>query len=228
MAMTEHAKGGLAVVLDVDGTLVDTNYQHALAWHLAFRAHGRNIPAWRAHRHIGMGGDRLVAALAGDDFEEEHGDDVRESEQRAYERFIGEVVPLHGADELLDALNGLGHRVVLASSAREEEVEHYLDLLDARDRVEDWTTSADVDSTKPSPELVEVALEKAGGRPGVMIGDSVWDVAAAKRAGVQCVSVLTGGFGEAELREAGAAAIFASLPELVAELEPALRGAVVA
>jgi HAD superfamily hydrolase (TIGR01549 family) len=206
------------VILDIDGTLVDTNYQHALAWHLAFREHGRNVPAWKAHRHIGMGGDKLVAALAGDDFEESHGDAVRDSEQEAYAGFIDQVVVLEGAEELLDALVAAGHTVVLASSAKEDEVDHYLDLLDARERIAGWTTSADVDATKPSPELVEVALEKAGGGDAVMIGDSVWDVRAAERAGLPCHCVLTGGFGEAELRDAGAASISESPAELASNL----------
>jgi phosphoglycolate phosphatase-like HAD superfamily hydrolase len=109
--------------------------------------------------------------------------------------------------------------VILASSAKEDEVDHYLDLLDARDLVDDWTTSADVESTKPEPDLVLAALEKAGGDdPAVMVGDSVWDVKAAKAAGVPTMAVLTGGFSEAELKDAGASQVVESIAEL--DFEP--------
>jgi HAD superfamily hydrolase (TIGR01549 family) len=204
-----------AVILDIDGTLVDTNYHHAIAWHRAFRVNGLNVPAWQAHRHIGMGGDRLVEEIAGPDFEEEKGDAVREEEGEQYERLIDDVTPFDGAYDFLRALREEGHRVVLASSAKSEEVDHYLDLLEARDLVDGWTTSADVDTTKPAPDLVEVALKKAGGSPAVMVGDTVWDVISARRAGVACICVLTGGFSEAELLDAGAAKVVESVSDLV-------------
>ena len=110
-----------------------------------------------------MGGDQLVAALAGDDWDEEHGDDVRTAEKALYMALIDEVEPLEGARELIEDLKGRGHSVVLASSAKADEVDHYLDLLDARELADDWTTSADVEETKPEPDLVQAALEKAGG-----------------------------------------------------------------
>ena len=204
-----------AAILDIDGTLVDTNYQHALAWYRAFRGLGETLPLHEIHRHIGMGGDQLVAALAGDDFEREHGDAVREAEGERYAELIGEVEPLPGARELLVHLREHGRTVVLSSSAKAGEVEHYLDLLDARELANAWTTSADVESTKPAPDLVEVAMEKAGGGPAVMVGDSVWDCRAAGRAGIECVGLLTGGFSEQQLREAGARCVFTDLPELL-------------
>ena len=130
-----------------------------------------------------MGGDQLVAALAGDEFEEEHGDAVRDAEAQRYMDLIGEVEVLPGARDLVERLKSDGHTVVLASSAKAEEVEHYLDLLDARELADSWTTSADVEATKPAPDLVEVALEKAGDHDGaVMIGDSTFDCEAAGRA----------------------------------------------
>jgi HAD superfamily hydrolase (TIGR01509 family) len=208
-----------AAILDVDGTLVDTNYQHAIAWYRAFHRHGIVLPVWRIHRHIGMGGDQLVASLCGDEVEDEKGDDLRDSEKELYADLIGEVEPLEGARELIGELKEHGHAVVLASSAKEEEVDHYLDLLDARDTVDGWTTSADVESTKPEPDLVQAAVEKAGGGDAVMVGDSTWDCEAAKRAGLQTVGVLTGGFSDQELCDAGAACVFERLDDQLAGLD---------
>ena|SRR5436305_1606463 len=208
-----------AAILDIDGTLVDTNYHHAIAWYRAFRQHGIVLPIWRIHRHIGMGGDQLVEALTDEKTEEEKGDDIRDAEKPLYMSMIEEVEPLDGARELIVELKDRGHTVVLASSAKEDEVDHYLDLLDARDLADGWTTSADVEETKPEPDLVKAAVEKAGGGEAVMLGDTPWDVVAAKRAGVETVAVLTGGFSEQEVREAGAAAVFESIAELRERLD---------
>src|SRR6185436_6433630 len=203
-----------AAILDIDGTLVDTNYHHALAWFRAFKQHGIVLPIWRIPRHMGMGGDQLIASLCGDDTEREQGDDIRAAEKVLYFELIADVVPLLGSRELIEDLKRRGHAVVLASSAKAEEVDHYLDLLDARELADDWTTSADVESTKPRPDLVNAAMEKAGTDDAVMIGDTTWDVEAAKRAGVPAVTVRTGGFSEAELRDAGAVNVFDSIEEL--------------
>jgi HAD superfamily hydrolase (TIGR01549 family) len=210
---------GTAAILDVDGTLVDTNYHHTLAWQRAFREHDVSLPAWRIHRHIGMGGDQLVGALAGDDVEKAKGDAIRDSETRLYGQLIGEVEPFEGARKLIEALKERGHDVVLASSAKADEIEHYIDLLDARDLADAWTTSADVEATKPQPDLVIAAMEKAQDLSAVMVGDTTWDIAAAEAAEVKTVAVLTGGFSEAELREAGAVAVFESLVELSENLD---------
>src|SRR3954471_14224802 len=203
-----------AAILDIDGTLVDTNYHHAVAWYRAFRQHGIVLPVWRIHRHIGMGGDQLVEALTDRETEEEKGDDIRDAEKPLYMAMIEEVEPLEGARELIEDLKERGRVVVLASSAKEDEVDHYLDLLDARELADGWTTSADVESTKPQPDLVEAALEKAGVGEGAMLGDTPWDVKAATATGVETVALLTGGFSEQELREAGAVAVFESVAEL--------------
>jgi len=203
-----------AAILDIDGTLVDSNYQHAIAWYRALRRHDVIVPIWRIHRHIGMGGDQLVAAVCGDDVEERLGDDVREAETACYEELIGEVAPLAGARDLIEDLKRDGRRVVLASSAKPEEVDHYLELLGARDLADGWTTSGDVEATKPHPDLVEAALESIGGGPAVMVGDSTWDCEAARRAGVPSIAVLTGGFSEQELSDAGAVAVFSSIVDL--------------
>jgi HAD superfamily hydrolase (TIGR01549 family) len=164
-----------AAILDIDGTLVDTNFQHAIAWYRAFHQNEIVLPIWRIHRHIGMGGDQLVKALCGEQVEEEKGDEIRAAEKVLYAELIGEVEPLAGSRELIEDLKKSGHAVVLASSAKEEEVDHYLDLLDARELADDWTTSADVEATKPEPDLVQAAVEKAGGGEAVMVGDSTWD-----------------------------------------------------
>jgi HAD superfamily hydrolase (TIGR01509 family) len=203
-----------AAILDIDGTLVDSNYQHAIAWYRALRQHGHALPIWRIHRHIGMGGDQLVAAVCGDEVEERQGDDIRTAEKALYFALIEEVEPLHGARALIEDLKGRDRRVVLASSAKPDEIDHYLDLLDARELADAWTSSGDVERTKPNPDLVEAALERIGGGPAVMVGDSTWDCQAATRAGIETVAVLTGGFSDEELRDAGAVAVFESIDEL--------------
>jgi HAD superfamily hydrolase (TIGR01509 family) len=212
-------------ILDVDGTLVDTNYHHAIAWYRAFRQHGLVLPLWRIHRHIGMGGDQLVAALAGDGTEERAGDDIRAAETALYLALIDEVQPFRDSRELLVDLRGRGASVVLASSAKAAEVDHYLDLLDARDLAEAWTTSADVERTKPAPDLVQSALEKLGAGPedAFLVGDTPWDVKAAEQAGVPTYAVLTGGFSEQELRDAGAADVHESVSHLRGDLDEVMR-----
>jgi HAD superfamily hydrolase (TIGR01549 family) len=208
-----------AAILDVDGTLVDTNYHHAIAWYRAFRQNEVLLPIWRIHRHIGMGGDQLVEALGGEQLEKEKGDEIREAESVLYGELMSEVEPLEEARGLIEDLKEGGHSVVLASSAKQREVDHYLDLLDARELADDWTTSDDVEATKPEPDLVVAAVEKAGGGEAVMVGDSTWDCEAAKRAGLKTVAVLTGGFSETELRDAGALVVFSSIKDLRESLD---------
>ena len=203
-----------AALLDVDGTLVDTNYHHAIAWYRALRQHDAVVPIWRLHRHIGMGGDQLVAAVAGDEVEAERGDDIRDAEKALYMAMIEEVEPFEEARELIADLGERADQVLLASSAKADEIEHYVDLLGARELADGWTTSADVEATKPAPDLVESAIEKAGADEAILIGDTPWDVKAAAKAGVETACVLTGGFSEQELREAGAIAVFESIGEL--------------
>jgi HAD superfamily hydrolase (TIGR01509 family) len=203
-------------VLDIDGTLVDTNYHHAIAWFRAFSHHDIILPIWRIHRHIGMGGDQVVTALCGEDVEARLGDDIRDAEGDEYAKLIGEVRTMEGSRELIEALKERGHVVVLASSAKADEVDAYLDLLDARDLADGWTTSADVESTKPAPDLVHAAMSRVDSNPAeaVMVGDTPWDVKAAGAADVPTLAVVTGGFSEAELREAGAAGVYESVAEL--------------
>ena len=206
-------------IFDVDGTLVDTNYQHALAWYRAFRRYDITPAVWRIHRAIGMGGDNLVTAIAGEDVEKAHGDELRAAWTEEFEPMLDEIQPFEGARVLIDEVASRGFRLVLASSGQKAHVEHFLDLLGGREVADAWTTSDDVDATKPQPDLVGVALQKVDGASGVMIGDSVWDAVAAGKLDVPTIAVRTGGFSEAELREAGAFRVYESLVELHENLD---------
>lgn len=208
-----------AALLDVDGTLVDSNYHHALAWYRAFRRSGIVLPLWRIHRHVGMGGDQLLPALLGERVEEERGEEIREARDEEYGRLIGEVSPLEGSRELIVDLKERELTVVLASSSPQEEIDHYLELLDARELADGWTTDDDVKATKPEPDLVHAALAKAGTDDAVMVGDTPWDVEAARKAGLETICVITGGFSEQELRAAGAVAVYQSVEELRQQLD---------
>jgi HAD superfamily hydrolase (TIGR01549 family) len=205
------------LVLDVDGTLVDTNYHHAVAWFRAFRRFDITVPTWRLHRAIGMGGDKLVAAVAGEHVERDRGDDLRAAWEEEFEPMLAEVRPLEGAHRLVSAALEQDFAVVLASSGKRHHVDHYLKLIDAGDVPS--TSSDDVERSKPAPDLVEAALDLVdGGGRAVVIGDSVWDCDAARRAGLPVVCLRTGGFGEAELREHGASAVYEELDQLRADL----------
>ena len=209
-------------VFDVDGTLVDSNYQHALAWYRAFRSLGETYPIWRIHRLIGMGGDQLVSALGGDEVEERIGDQARERWVQEADPMMAETALLPGARDLIVALKERGHRVVLASSGKPHHVERALDLLDARAIADDWTTGDDVGATKPAPDLLQVALKKIGepaDAPSVVVGDSVYDVEAAKNAGMPALVVRSGGFGDDELRDAGSLAIYDTPGDLAGALD---------
>lgn len=201
-------------IFDIDGTLVDTNYQHALAWYRALRRFDITTPIWRIHRAIGMGGDQIVTHLAGPEVERRIGDALRAASGEEFTRFIDEVAPVAGAHDLLVDVRRRGFRTVLASSGQQDDIEHMLDLLEARELVDAWTTSADVDATKPAPDLLEVAMAKVGGTAAAMVGDATWDCIAAGRLDIPVLAVRTGGFSADELAEAGAAMVFSSLVEL--------------
>ncbi|GAA4858911.1 HAD family hydrolase [Actinomycetospora straminea] len=211
------------VILDVDGTLVDTNYHHALAWYRAFRRFDVTVPVWTIHRHIGMGGDQLVGAVAGDDVERAHGDDIRAAWTEQADAMLDEISALPGAHELLEAVREAGFGLVMASSGKPHHVERYAELIQAGDLADAWVSSGDVERTKPAPDLLQVAMERIGARAAVVVGDSVWDCRAAARVGLPSVAVRTGGFSNEELREAGATSVYESVDELtkdVAGLEP--------
>jgi HAD superfamily hydrolase (TIGR01549 family) len=207
-----------AALLDVDGTLVDTNYHHAIAWYRAFRSHGIALPVWRIHRHIGMGGDQLVPSLV-PGIEQDLHEAIEETRSERYAELLDEVQAFDQAHELIEELLQREITVVLASSSPQDELDHYLDLLDARDLADAWTTKDDVDATKPEPDLVLAALEKAGTREAAMVGDTPWDVSAASKAGIPTVCVVTGGFSRAELLEAGATVVYESVEQVRENLD---------
>jgi HAD superfamily hydrolase (TIGR01509 family) len=208
-----HA-GRPGVLLDVDGTLVDSVYLHTIAWQRAFRDHGVEVPAHLIHRAVGMGGDRLVTAVAGADVEDRLGDDVRRARRERFAPLLDEVRPLPGADDLLRALARASFRVSLASSAEPHELERYVELLSLDNLIDDRTDAGDVDETKPAPDLVELALRRLGGPPAVMVGDAVWDCIAAAQAGLETIGVLTGGTSAEELLAAGAREVVPDLASL--------------
>jgi HAD superfamily hydrolase (TIGR01549 family) len=218
-------------VLDIDGTLLDSNYHHVIAWSRAFdhvlSSHGddRHVQASAINRAIGMGGDRLVAAAAGDDVEERFGDEVRERWEKEFDALVDETRLLDGAVELLAALGRAGLNVVLASSSIPKHAEHPLELLRADEHSDAWTTSEDAEESKPHPELLDKALQKAGGGRAVMVGDAVWDVEAAQRERIPTIGLLSGGYGRQELLDAGAAAVYDGPQDLLEHLEEALAAA---
>jgi HAD superfamily hydrolase (TIGR01509 family) len=209
-------------VLDVDGTLVDSNYQHALAWYRALRSLGETVPVWRLHRLIGMGGDQVILSLGGEELEERIGEEARKRQGEEVDALIGEVAPLPGARDLLLAIKERGHRLVLASSGQPRHVDIAVDLLDARDIADAITSSEDAEATKPAPDLLQVALQKLGAgqdSASVLVGDSVWDVEAAKNAGMPAIAVRSGGFGDDELVGAGAIAVYDTPRDLAEALD---------
>jgi len=217
-----------AVILDVDGTLVDTNYHHALAWYRAFRRHDVIVPVWTIHRAIGMGGDQLVGAVAGDEVEARLGDDIRAGWLEGADAMLDEISALPGAHALLQAVLDAGFTLVMASSGKPHHVERYAELIDAGDLPAVWVSSGDVEQTKPAPDLMAVAMERVGAAAAVAVGDSIWDCRAAARLGIPSVAVRTGGFSNEELREAGATAVYDSVEELagdVTSLKPQERQA---
>jgi HAD superfamily hydrolase (TIGR01549 family) len=207
-----------AVLFDIDGTLVDSTYHHAIAWQRAFDRHDITIPLWRIHRTIGMGGDKLVAEVAGEDVEKKLGDDLRDDWREEYIEIKAEVDPLPGAAELVHRLVKAGYVVALASSGDPEFANETLDDLDIRGDVSVLKTSDDVDGSKPEPDLIEVTLRAVGTSRGVLVGDTPYDVESAARAGLKCIGLRSGGYSEAELVEAGAALVV-DAPEDLSDLD---------
>jgi HAD superfamily hydrolase (TIGR01549 family) len=210
------------VIFDVDGTLVDTNYHHAVAWFRAFRRYDITLPVWHLHRAIGMGGDQLITHVAGEDAEHEHGDDLRAAHGEEFDALIGEVCAFPEAQDLLRDVKQRGFTLVLATSGSTKHSDHFLSLIDGDRYADARTTSGDVEASKPAPDLIQLALERGGGRSAVMVGDSVWDGYAAQRAGTPFLAIRTGGFSREELAEAGAHTVYGSLGELGAALDDSL------
>jgi HAD superfamily hydrolase (TIGR01509 family) len=201
-----------AVLFDVDGTLIDSNYLHAVTWWEAFAQAGYDVPMARIHRAIGMGTSQLLDRLLPADRDRDGDSALGAAEAALYSVYWPRLRPLPGAAALLRACRRHGLRVILASSANPRELSVLRAALDADDAIDDATSAGDVDHSKPAPDLVEVALDRAAAGPGeaVFVGDSIWDAQACQRAGVLCVGVLTGGTSESELREAGASSVYAS------------------
>lgn len=213
------------VVIDLDGTLVDSVFVHVTCWKSAFADVGVNVTSARVHRAIGMGGDRLVTEVAGPAVEHALGDTVRSLHARHLAERFGQVTALDGATELLTTLRERRLKLVLASSGDEETSARMLELVEGSDLLHEFVSSPDADETKPAPELVEVALRTADARRAMVVGDAVWDVEAAAKAGVPCVALLSGGLSEAELKAAGAVAVFATPRDLADNLDEALAAA---
>lgn len=214
-----------AVLFDIDGTLIDSTYHHALAWHRAFGRHSVDIPSrldipfWRIHRAIGMGGDRLVAHVADEATEERLGDSLRDAWRAEYLTIRSEVRPLAGAADLIGRLQEDGFVVALASSGDPQFAREAVEMLGIGTRLAALVTSEDVDGSKPEPDLIEETLRRLGGIDGaIFVGDTVYDVESAEGAGLKCVALRSGGFGEQELLDAGAVLV-ADSPTDLAELD---------
>ena len=218
MTPPENSPEKPAVLFDIDGTLVDSTYHHAIAWQRAFARNDLPFPLWRIHRTIGMGGDKLVGEVAGDEVEERLGDALRDAWKEEYLEIKAEVVPLPGAADLVRKLVGQGYVVALASSGEPEFAEDALDDLDIRDEVAVLKSSQDVDGSKPEPDLIEVTLEAIESSRAVFVGDTPYDVQSAERAGIRCIGLRSGGYSEAELVDAGAALVV-DAPEDLLELD---------
>ncbi len=209
-----------AVLFDVDGTLVDSNYLHVVAWQRAFHDAGVGVETWRIHRSIGMDGSTLVRALAGDT----DGDTqsrIKDLHSRYYRQTASLLAPLPGAQQLLHRLADLGLQVVLATSAPDDELAMLRLVLDCDDVISEVTSSRDVETAKPEPDIIEVALDRAGvaGDRAVFVGDSVWDVKACTRAGVTAIGLLSGGVGRDELQTAGAVQVFENPADFLDQLD---------
>jgi len=196
------------VVLDVDGTLMDTNYLHTEAWARAFEEVGHRVPRARLHKQIGKGSNLLIREFVED---EETGEKIDELHSELYAELQEYGHPLPGAKELISSLRERGYDVWFVTSAKDEELEHHMDELEAEGRISGVVNSSAVENPKPAPDIFELALQRAGASPDetVAVGDAVWDVEAADGAGIRTVAVLTGGaFSRQELKEGGAVAVY--------------------
>ncbi|MBM9504159.1 HAD family hydrolase [Actinacidiphila acididurans] len=216
-----------AVLFDVDGTLMDTVYLHTVAWWEALRQNGHVVTSARIHRGIGMGSDHLLDELLADDRDRAQDAVLKAAHDVLYAQYWSRLVPLPGAADLLRECARRGWRVVLASSASRQEAEVMTRALGADEAITAVTTADDASSSKPAPDLVHRALERAGAEPerAVFVGDAVWDVQAAGKAGVPCLGLLTGGWSREELLAAGAEAVHASPADLLSRLDSSLLAA---
>jgi HAD superfamily hydrolase (TIGR01509 family) len=208
-----------AVLLDLDGTLVDSNYFHTEAWFRALSGAGHVVPMARIHRLVGMGADQLLEELLG-----EHDEAVEEAWQAEFARLRDEIPALPGAAGLVRVVKERGATVVLATSGKPDDVDALRRTLGADDWIDAAVNSSEVESSKPAPDIFARALEVVGADPAdaVVVGDTVWDVKAASACGVPCVALTCGGIARAELEEAGAVAVRRDPADLVADLDRVL------
>lgn len=219
--MTGENEATPGVLLDVDGTLVDSTYLHALAWWRAVTEAGEEVAFFRVHRLIGMGADKLLESLLGE---------YREELDEAYSKEYGEIREqarrFPRVPDLLQELSKRGAKVVLATSAKPDQVDHLTRIIGAEDSIDEVVHSGDVEQSKPSPDIFQSALEKAGleASATLAVGDSVWDVKSAAKCGVRCIGLQTGGISEAELKQAGAVAVFEDPADLLENLDDSPLG----
>ena len=209
-----------AIFFDIDGTLVDTNDLHVLAWEEAFAGVGVSFDRQRIHDQIGKGTDMLVPTLL-PDTDEDQQQKLGDAHGAIFKaKYLTTATPFARAHDVLAHVHGLGQRVVLASSASEPELEHYIDLLNARDLIAATTSSDDVEKTKPAPDIFATALKKLSGidpSEVIVVGDTPYDVEAAAKCGIAAVAVRSGKFEDAQLRGAGAIAIYDDVAALLAD-----------
>lgn len=199
-----------AVLFDMDGTLVDTNYLHAVTWWEAFGQHGHQVAMADVHRAIGMGSDKILDHLLPADRDRDADGTIRAAHATLFAPYRPRLRAFDGAAPLLRACAERGSRVVLASSAGGPEMAALRAALDADDVIASATSSEDAEQSKPAPDIVQTALDRAGttAEESVFVGDTVWDVQACRRAGLRCIAFLTGGIGADELRDAGAVEVW--------------------
>lgn len=214
---TEAAGGRRGVLFDVDGTLVDSNYQHTLAWWQAFRRFGHDVPAAEIHRAIGMGGDKLVAHLLGDDRDPDQDAELDATHGAVFSTFWPGLRAFEGAGDLVRRCADSGLAVVLASSASQQELGVMRGIIDADASISAATSSSDAENSKPSPDILQAALDAGGleAAHAVFVGDSVWDVIAAKELEIPTVGLASGGTSEAELWDAGAVQVYKDIRALL-------------
>ncbi len=220
--------GAPGILFDVDGTLVDTTYVHAVCWAEALRQNGHDVPMSTVHHHIGMSADKLLGAVLGEDRNTDEDDLLDDAHKTLYKQYWGRLRPLPGAADLLRRCAAAGLTVVLASSASSEELTMLRSVIDADDVISVATGKNDADAGKPQPDIVQVALQKSGvsADRAVFVGDATWDGVAAGRAGLPFVGVTCGGTSEEELRSAGAVEVWRDPAQLVEQFDDAVLGRV--
>ena len=206
------------ILFDVDGTLVDTTYLHTVAWWEAMRQHDNDVPMAEIHRSIGMGSDRILEHLLGPDRDSDADDAMVKAHEILYGAWWERLRPLPGAADLLRECAKRGLTVVLASSANEAELKQLRRVVDADDVIAAATSSADAESSKPAPHILQAALDQSDIDPAncVFVGDAVWDVKAAGKLDIPCIGLECGGTSAAELADAGAVATYRDPAALLA------------